>query len=115
MNCSAFIIIKDENKAELATNILYCESTKLQVTLENDALTGWPSIYLDRNILEPSGRQCAWDEINESGAWMHALPPPNYNSFLEYNSLRATVALQLGCNVGEPHLCICGSTVEANS
>ncbi|GBP49410.1 hypothetical protein EVAR_38178_1 [Eumeta japonica] len=90
---------------------------------------------------KPPGRQCTWDEIgnkatlkllleegpnatnkarlratlmSEFGAAFHALPSPNFSTLLDANSLRVAVTLRSGCNVCEPHLCICGSTVEAN-
>ncbi|XP_063534987.1 uncharacterized protein LOC134744969 [Cydia strobilella] len=50
----------------------------------------------------------------ESGAWMHALPSPNLGTLLDNDSLRVAVALRLGCDVCQPHLCICGSMVESN-
>lgn len=35
-------------------------------------------------------------------------------TLLDNDSLRMAVALRLGCDVCEPHRCICGSMVEAN-
>ncbi|GBP30164.1 hypothetical protein EVAR_94471_1 [Eumeta japonica] len=52
--------------------------------------------------------------ISESEVWLHALPSPNFGILLDDNSLRVVVAFRLGYNVCELHLCICGSTEEAN-
>ncbi|XP_063538102.1 uncharacterized protein LOC134747408 [Cydia strobilella] len=50
----------------------------------------------------------------ESGAWLHALPSSHLGTLLDNDSLRIGAALRLGCNVCEPHLCVCGVMVEAN-
>lgn len=50
----------------------------------------------------------------ESGAWLHALPSPHLGTLLDNDSLRVAVALRLGCDVCEPHLCICGAMVESS-
>lgn len=50
----------------------------------------------------------------ESGAWLHALPSPNMGTLLDGDSLRVAVGLRLGCGVCEPHVCICGTHVDAS-
>lgn len=45
---------------------------------------------------------------------MHALPSPHFGTLLDNESIRVAVAFRLGCDVCEPHICICGSMVERN-
>ncbi|CAG9135278.1 unnamed protein product [Plutella xylostella] len=50
---------------------------------------------------------------HESGLWLHALPSPQLGTLLDNDSLRVAVALRLGCNICEPHRCVCGAWVDA--
>lgn len=73
---------------------------------------------LNRLLDEATGADLARLRVvsrTESGAWLQALPSPHMGTLLHQVSLRVAVALRLGCDVFSPHLCICGSMVEANA
>ncbi|GBP80421.1 hypothetical protein EVAR_59096_1 [Eumeta japonica] len=101
------------------------------------------NFFTNRKIPEPLGRQRAWDKtdrnatpkrlleeapdptnkaklraalISESGALVAFTKPlPNFSTLLDDNSLWVAVALWLGCNDYESHLCIYDTNIEANS
>ena len=49
----------------------------------------------------------------ESGLWLHAMPVPALGTLLDPESFRVAVALRIGANVCEPHVCRCGSAMDA--
>lgn len=48
-----------------------------------------------------------------SGAWLNTIPCQNLGTFLNNNSFRIAVGLRLGCDLCEPHFCICGEKVDS--
>jgi hypothetical protein len=103
-------------------------------------LSLWSSNYNSFPDESKKGTQCAWDETvilaavkihqeklkdiqtkahfeslccKEAGAWLQALPSPQLGTFLDNDTLRIAIGLRLGCEICLPHLCICGSSVDA--
>jgi len=48
-----------------------------------------------------------------SGDWLLALPAASCGLKLDDEAVRVAVALRLGLNLGSPHTCRCGATVDA--
>ena len=48
-----------------------------------------------------------------SGAWLKALPLPSVGLHLENDTIRIAVGLRLGLTLCEPHVCHCGTQVDA--
>lgn len=48
-----------------------------------------------------------------SGAWLTAVPSPNLGTLLNNDTIRTCVGLRLGARIREPHLCDCGTSVDA--
>ena len=44
----------------------------------------------------------------ESGLWLHALPVPSLGTLLDAESFSIAIALRVGADVSEPHVCRCG-------
>lgn len=126
--------------SDLVTNILPLNGDKATIPFSADAWTMWSALNPNSPVPEKPECQRSWDSIGvkrifdglleasvgvdrarllavsrpESGAWLQALPSPHLGTLLDNDSLRVAVALRLGCNLCEPHLCICGSMVESN-
>ena len=49
----------------------------------------------------------------ESGAWLNALPSPPLGTLMDNDTLRVSLCLRLGTKMCHPHLCRCGSSVDA--
>ena len=47
-----------------------------------------------------------------SGDWLLALPISSCGLRLDDEAVRVSVGLRLGCKIGEPHECVCGSLVD---
>lgn len=47
----------------------------------------------------------------ESGAWLYAIPSPNIGTFMDNRTFQTCVALRLGCEIFEPHICHCKALV----
>ncbi|KAI5631689.1 hypothetical protein NE865_15601 [Phthorimaea operculella] len=124
----------------LVTNILPLNGDRANIPFTAGAMEAWTTIHTTAVVPDTPEAQRSWDQIGakrildqliegaigsdlarlravsqpESGAWLHALPSPHIGTLLDGDSLRVAVALRLGCDVCEKHLCICGSMVEAN-
>ncbi|KAI5640346.1 hypothetical protein NE865_07271 [Phthorimaea operculella] len=124
----------------LVTNILPLNGDRANIPFAAGAMEAWTAIHTTAVVPDAPEAQRSWDQIGakrildqliegavgsdlarlravsqpESGAWLHALPSPHIGTLLDGDSLRVAVALRLGCDVCEKHLCICGSMVEAN-
>lgn len=126
--------------AELVAQILPNHGDGLLLPFVREALEAW--YVLCPNAERPLNpeRQREWDDITskklsggllerssgvdearlramtvpESGLWLHALPSPNMGTLLDDDTVRNAVALRLGCDVCEPHICVCGAVVDAN-
>ncbi|KAI5631248.1 hypothetical protein NE865_16035 [Phthorimaea operculella] len=124
----------------LVTNILPLNGDRANIPFAAGAMEAWTTIHTTAVVPDTPEAQRSWDQIGakrildqliegavgsdlarlravsqpESGAWLHALPSPHIGTLLDGDSLRVAVALRLGCDVCEKHLCICGSMVEAN-
>ncbi|XP_063361435.1 uncharacterized protein LOC134650409 [Cydia amplana] len=125
---------------ELVSKILCLDGDRTTIPYASDAQSAWRALNLGASVPEIPFLQRCWDVVGvkrifdslmtnavgadrarlnaaskpESGAWLHALPSPNLGTLLDNDSLRVAVALRLGCDVCQPHLCICGSMVESN-
>ncbi|XP_063394325.1 uncharacterized protein LOC134679354 [Cydia fagiglandana] len=125
---------------DLVANILPKNGDRVCIPYVADALEAWLCSNQGATVPENPKIQRAWDDTRskatidnliasaagvdrarllavsqpESGAWLHALPSPQLGTLLDGNSLRVAVALRLGCDVCQPHLCICGSMVGAD-
>ncbi|KAI5643369.1 hypothetical protein NE865_04544 [Phthorimaea operculella] len=125
---------------KLVAAILPYYGDGLSVSFADDALSVWLARNPGASLPSEVVSQRAWNDVGargisnllieeatgvnvarlravtqpKSGAWLHALPSPHLGTLLDSDSLRVAVALRLGCNVCEPHLCVCGSAVEAN-
>ena len=49
----------------------------------------------------------------ESGLWLHALPVPTLGTLLDAESFRVAIALRVGAEICEPHVCRCGQRVDS--
>lgn len=49
----------------------------------------------------------------ESGLWLHALPTPSLGTLLDPDSFRIAVALRVGAEVCESHVCRCGRGMDS--
>ncbi|XP_063636072.1 coiled-coil domain-containing protein 18-like [Cydia splendana] len=126
--------------ADLVAKMLSLNGDGVSIPYVADAVRQWLAINPGASVPENPRLQRAWDEVGckatldglvgnasgvdrarllavarpESGAWLQALPSPQLGTLLDGDSLRVSVALRLGCDVCQPHLCICGSTVGAD-
>ena len=50
--------------------------------------------------------------VEDSGAWLHALPTPTLGTLLDDECLRITVALRVGAQICQQHRCRCGAMVD---
>ncbi|CAG9087421.1 unnamed protein product [Plutella xylostella] len=124
----------------LVTRILSEHGDEFQIPFVEEALQTWTILCPLSNPPARPDTQRSWDDIQckvalkkledsvsgahlarvkaaakpESDAWLHALPSPVLGTLLDNDTLRVAVALRLGCDVCEPHRCICGVGVEAN-
>lgn len=125
---------------DLVTKILSLDGDRATIPFASDALEAWRALNPNAEMPDKPDRQRMWDDIGvrrifdgllenavgtdkarlmavsrpEAGAWLHALPSPHVGTLLDNNSIRVAVALRLGCDVCEPHICICGTMVESN-
>ena len=51
----------------------------------------------------------------KSGLWLHTLPTSTLGTLLDPKSLRIALALRVGADVCEPHMCCCGRRTDARS
>lgn len=126
--------------AELVALILPDNGDIIRVPYAEEALGVWSALCPCADPPERPKLQRGWDDVlskwllcqlrekssgvvlaqlnaatrPESGAWLHALPSPHIGTLLDDDSLRVATALRLGCSVCEPHICICGASVDAN-
>lgn len=124
---------------ELVTRILKFNGDGFGIPFADEALQRWRARCPGGDVPEKPGVQRPWDEElckvsldgllaqssgaelarlravsqPESGAWLHALPSPHLGTLLDDNSLRVAVALRLGCDICEPHHCVCGASVDS--
>ncbi|KAL0820722.1 hypothetical protein ABMA28_006551 [Loxostege sticticalis] len=125
---------------DLVAKILNTRESQVVVPFLSDASDAFAALHPGVDLPDRPWVQRSWDDIGakcvmdrllggatgadlarlravsqpESGAWLQALPSPHFGTLLDDVSLRVAVALRLGCDVCEPHLCICGSRVEAD-
>lgn len=125
---------------DLVTDILSIKGDKATIPYASGAWNAWAALNPSATRPEKTDRQRSWDDVGvrraldclvegaqgvdrarlkavsmpESGAWLHALPSPHLGTLLDDESMRVAVALRLGCDVCEPHLCICGAMVESS-
>lgn len=52
------------------------------------------------------------NSVQESGAWLHALPSPQLGTFLTNDEFRVALSLRLGSPIVQPHVCVCGDKVN---
>ena len=50
--------------------------------------------------------------VEDSGAWLHALPTPTLGTLMDNECLRITIAQRIGAEVCQPHRCRCGAVVD---
>ncbi|XP_049875922.1 uncharacterized protein LOC126373729 [Pectinophora gossypiella] len=126
--------------AGLVARILSSYGDDLRIPYVAEALEAWETLCPDYDRPSNPASQQAWDETvskhfssglieeavgadearlraaasPESGLWLSALPSPHMGTLLDNDSIRIAAALRLGCNICEPHRCVCGSMVEAN-
>ncbi|KAJ2939808.1 hypothetical protein O0L34_g18001 [Tuta absoluta] len=124
----------------LVSAILSSKGDKVIIPFVADAVTEWSARFPTATVPHAPEVQRGWDDVgckktldrlmvaaadtdlarlravsrSEAGAWLQALPSPHMGILLDSDSLRVAVAFRLGCDVCQPHLCICGSMVEAN-
>ncbi|XP_049886857.1 uncharacterized protein LOC126381429 [Pectinophora gossypiella] len=124
----------------LVSEILNSHGDKVTIPFVSDAFATWTARVQTASMPDSPRVQRAWDDVGakaalarlenaavgaelarlkavsraESGAWLQALPSPHVGTLLDDDSMRVAVALRLGCDVCEPHKCICGSMVEAS-
>ena len=55
----------------------------------------------------------AIEQSRESGLWLHTLPTSTLGTLLDPESLRIALALRVGADVCEPHMCRCGRRMDA--
>ena len=103
-----------------------------------DALARWQRLVGESPPPTDKTRQKAWDELvctqqfsqlldnadqvararllaakmEESGAWLHALPTPTLGTLMDDECLRIAVALRVGARICEQHRCRCGAAVD---
>ncbi|XP_048483467.1 uncharacterized protein LOC125489916 [Plutella xylostella] len=123
---------------ELVTRILQVNGDDFSIPFAEEALSLWRARCPGCDDPDFPERQRAWDEEicrvsldgllghssgaerarllavsrPESGLWLHALPSPHLGTLLDDNSLCVAVALRLGCDVCQPHRCVCGANVD---
>ncbi|XP_073955687.1 uncharacterized protein [Choristoneura fumiferana] len=126
--------------AGLVSNILSLDGDGADIPYVAGAVVAWSALNPGATVPEDPAVQRGWDDVgcratldrlingaagadlarllavsrSESGAWLHALPSPQLGTLLDGDSLRVSVALRLGCDVCQPHLCICGTMVGAD-
>lgn len=126
--------------ADLVADILSLNGDKATIPHAADAIKTWLARFPGAAVPENPEFQRSWDDVAckaildrltdgaeavdlarllavsrpESGAWLQALPSPHIGTLLDADSLRVAVALRLGCDVCEPHICICGTMVGAD-
>ncbi|XP_063385490.1 uncharacterized protein LOC134671560 [Cydia fagiglandana] len=133
-------LASSEGVVGLVTKILSVNGDRPTIPFASDAVAAWRTLNPNVPMPDKLDRQRLWDDIGvrrvfdgllegavgadkarllavsrpEAGAWLQALPSPHMGTLLDNNSMRVAVALRLGCDVCEPHICICGTMVESN-
>lgn len=127
---------------DLIANIYQLQGDQIDIPFANEAMIAWSHIVCPSSSLpDNSSMQRQWDDPvckavfsglldsasgsdiarlkaateYEAGAWLNAFPCPNLGTILDGGTLRVAVALRLGCDVCEPHVCKCGKPVDSRA
>lgn len=123
--------------SQLVSTMLHHSTLQVeQIANYEDGLNEWSALHLEQPEIPSLQRQ--WTKITttrlvsslsferdgdrarflaiqtpESGAWLQALPSHSIGTLLDNNTFRITVGLRIGIDICAPHVCVCGTQVDA--